>query len=86
VIFPFHVMLLILEGLILSLMKKDADIFSRIYLSAVRSLWTNRKKLALTRKSVQSGKNISCRKFFSVFEYIPYKIKMLAKYGMPELR
>lgn len=84
-IFPLHILLLIFEGIAISLIKKDINIFNTIYLNLLKSLWKNKKKLAAARKKCQSAENIRISKFFNAFVFMPYKLKMLTKFGIPKL-
>lgn len=86
IIFPLHLFLLLLEGAAISLIKRDANLFSTIYLSAIREIWKNRKTLLSFRQKIQSCRRISSKQFFSVFGMIPYKLKMLLRHGMPSIR
>jgi GT2 family glycosyltransferase len=84
-IFPLHIMLLLIEGALLNLLKKDPKVFRSIYIFCVRSLWHERKRLYHLRKRIQSLRRISPWRFFTPFIPIPYKLLMLIKYGVPEI-
>lgn len=84
-LFPIHIFLLITEGMLLTLIKKDLRIWSEIYCSCMKSLWKERKCLLSMRSEIQSQSRISCRGFFSVFTFLPHKLRMLLKYGLPKL-
>jgi GT2 family glycosyltransferase len=86
IIFPLHLFLLLLEGAALSLIKRDANLFKTIYLSAIREIWRHRKTLFSLRQKIQACRRISFKQFFSVFGMIPYKLKMLIRHGMPSIR
>jgi GT2 family glycosyltransferase len=85
VVFPLHIVLLFFEGLILSLIKRDRKILTKIYFPAFKSCWQNRKKLILRRHQIQRENVISRMAFFSVFSVVPHKLKMLIKHGFPDL-
>ena len=85
-IFPLHLTLLLLEGVFLCVVKKDINLFRSIYISCIRSLWHERRSLCHLRKAIQSSRNISISRFFSAFTPIPYKLLMLFKYGVPEIK
>jgi len=86
IIFPFHVALLLVEGMLLGFVKKDLYLFSSIYISCIRSLWHERKRLYYLRKNIQSARRISISRFFSAFIPVPYKLLMLIKHGLPEIK
>ena len=85
-IFPLHLMLLLVEGVLVCLLKKDLNMFRSIYISCIRSLWHERNRLRHLRKNIQSSRRISSYRFFSPFVLIPYKLSMLIKHGVPEIK
>lgn len=82
---PVHFIFLMLEGIILSLAKKDGRIFSGIYLNCIKSLWVERQQLMNLRGKIQSERQIMSSNFFNVFSCVPYKLKMLMKCGLPAI-
>jgi GT2 family glycosyltransferase len=85
VIIPLHLALLILEGLILSMVKRDGKIWRIIYQPCFKSLWNNRKKIIAHRNKAQSNRQLSLKSFFSVHTFYPHKLIMLFKYGLPKI-
>ena len=81
-----HIVMLITEGVLLSFLKKDPNLLGSIYISSIRSLWHERKRMYHLRKTIQSSRRISISRFFSPFIPIPYKLLMLIKYGVPEIK
>ncbi len=84
-VFPIHLVLLLSEGLALSLFARKWNHFSNIYLSTLKDLWHWRGQLRLLRRSIQSRRRKSVRSFFSVFRCFPHKLLMLLRYGIPEI-
>jgi GT2 family glycosyltransferase len=84
-LFPVYVLLLLLEGALLTVIKADYRILNQIYLSSQRSILSEWKRVLSLRRSVQSARRIPDRSFFSVFVPVPYKLKMVVKYGLPEI-
>jgi GT2 family glycosyltransferase len=85
-IFPLHLTLLLVEGVLLCIVKKELNLFRSIYISCIKSLWHERKRLYGLRKNIQLSRHISSFRFFSPFIPIPYKLLMLIKYGVPEIK
>jgi GT2 family glycosyltransferase len=85
-VLPVHLLFLLLEGLTLALVKRNLKIFTYIYVNTLKYLWTQKTLLCEKRRSVQSSRTISHRKFLSVFIYYPYKLKMLLFHGLPSLK
>jgi GT2 family glycosyltransferase len=85
-ILPLAVFTLILEGLLLAMIKRDFGFFTQIYGFALGGLWANIAKLRRERAVIQNGRTVAARKFFSVYRWLPYKLQMLLKHGIPEVR
>ena len=83
---PLHVLLLLLEGMALAAIKRDAGLFRTIYLGCLASLWRDRRLLASMRRDVQVGRVCRRAEFFSVFDWLPHKIRLLFRHGVPEIR
>ena len=84
-IFPLHLVLLILEGATLALVKRERTLFQRIYLACLRSLWGERTRLVRLRREIQAERKISVRSFWSVFQMMPHKLQLLLRHGLPHL-
>lgn len=80
-----HFILLTLEGISLSLIKWDKQIWRNIYWNAMREVLQNRNVLINTRNVNQKLKGISTWNFFSPFSLVSHKISMLIRYGIPQL-
>ncbi|MEJ1365052.1 MAG: glycosyltransferase [Candidatus Sedimenticola sp. (ex Thyasira tokunagai)] len=85
-IFPIHLLLLLMEGVLLTILKNRRDYFTLIYLPVFRGLIQNREKLLATRRSILGRRTNSLSGFFSAFSIIPYKLRMLLQHGLPHLR
>lgn len=83
---PLHLLTLTFEGVCIALLKKNGRIWSGIYKPCLKSLWSRRRQLFEMRKIIQKERTVGPRTFFSVHSYIPYKLKMLLKFGMPAIR
>jgi GT2 family glycosyltransferase len=86
VIFPIHLVLLVLEGAALVLIKRESRIFQHIYLACLVSLWHERRRLHCLRRKIQTNRKIDLRPFWSVFQPIPHKLRMLLRHGLPHLK
>ncbi|MEE9912504.1 MAG: glycosyltransferase [Deltaproteobacteria bacterium] len=85
-IFPLHLLFILGEGVILSMLKRDPLIWKKIYEPCFKSLWYERKRIARERQSVQKGRVITVRQFFRPFRRFPHKIKLLCEHGSPVIR
>lgn len=86
IILFLHVILLMLEGWMMTLTKQDCRFWRDIYAPCFQSLWRERSRLWGVRKSVQKSRAVSAVVFFSVFGLIPRKLYLLARYGLPQVR
>lgn len=84
-LFPLHLLFLALEGMALTLFKRNIRFWREIYSPCFSALWRERAQLQLLRKDMQAKRQISGVGFFRVFTPLPHKIRMLAKYGLPEV-
>jgi GT2 family glycosyltransferase len=85
-LFPLHILLLTSEGIALSLVKRDLDLWRSIYWHCLRSLWRNRRLAYRMRKRLQSTGGISAREFTAPFVYIHQKLWLIFRHGLPEIR
>lgn len=84
--FTLHLILLSLEGLLLSTIKADRNILESIYLPCMASVWKERNRLLQERSKVQRSTRIGLVRFLRVFTPVPYKVKMLVRFGLPAIR
>ncbi|HEX7888489.1 MAG TPA: glycosyltransferase [Ramlibacter sp.] len=86
VLFPLHLVLLLLEGAVLALAKRDLKLLRDIYFACLRSLWQERKRLIRLRQEIQAERVVGLRSFWSAFQAAPYKLQMLLRHGFPHLK
>ncbi|MFZ6646241.1 glycosyltransferase family 2 protein [Undibacterium sp. TJN25] len=85
-IFPIHLALLLMEGMILAMLKGKPSLYKDIYWACIKAQWVERKRLQQLRQKIQARPHIDMNKFLSVFDLMPYKLSMLWRYGFPEVR
>ncbi len=85
-VLPVHLVLLMVEGAILAALKCSSGLFTTIYLNVPISLWRERRRLVRDRQAIQSGRRISAAAFFTPFQWMPHKLRLLLRHGMPEIR
>jgi GT2 family glycosyltransferase len=85
-IFPLHLALLVLEGAALALVKRERALFQEIYLASLRALWQERGRIFLLRQKIQAQRKIGLRRFWSVFQLVPHKLRLLLRHGLPQLK
>lgn len=85
VLLPLHLVLLLIEGILLSLLKWNWRPLTDIYLPVLLACWRERKRLYHLRRQVQAARHISVQRFVVPFRWLPHKLVMLFKHGLPKL-
>ncbi len=82
---PLHLGLLMLEGIMLGLLRKDRKVWRAIYGHALTSLWHSRRMLWANRIETQNKRRVGASRLARVFVPVPYKLTLLARFGIPEI-
>lgn len=82
---PLHLLLLTIEGLMLSVVRRDPRLWREVYAHVWVALWTRRNGLRLKRHQVQSFRRISHTGFLHTFTISPRKLVLLWRYGIPKI-
>ena len=83
---PLHLVLLLAEGLVLALLKREWLLFQGIYWACFKALWSERGRVIRLRREIQHRRQISLMRFISVFKLIPHKLRMLLRHGLPHIK
>ncbi len=86
VVFPLHLLVLLLEGALLSLIRRDSRFLARIYWPVLVALGREGRRLWRLRREIQRSRRLNCRQFWAVFQWMPHKLTALLKHGLPEVR
>lgn len=86
ILLPLHILLLHLEGVLLALIKRDTALWREVYSPLLPTLWRARRNVLQLRGSVQAGRNAQVRNFLGTIRWFPWKLTMLLKHGLPEVR
>ncbi|MES2243783.1 MAG: glycosyltransferase [Pseudomonadota bacterium] len=84
-VLPVHLLLLLVEGLLLSIIRRQREFFVRIYLPAFMSLFRQQMQVRAIRRTVQGKRRVSLRTYLSAITPWPYKLRMLFKHGLPKV-
>lgn len=84
--FPVHIVVILIEGVLLSAFKRDFTLWRDIYASLPRELWRDYARLRSARASVQSRRRIGLRAWLRAFSWVPWKLRMLIRYGLPVVK
>ena len=83
---PIHLALLGLEGILLAILKRDMRLWREIYANVFTSLFQNVAVLRKERARIQKNRRISARDYGKGFCWVPRKLQMFIRYGIPDLR
>lgn len=86
IVLPLHLLLLLIEGVLLSLLKLEPTYLRKVYQPVFAALWRHRRELCTERRRVMAQRRVTSADFFANFVPLPYKLQMLLKHGLPELR
>lgn len=81
-----HLVLLLVEGMLLSAIRRDAGLFRDIYLAVPRALIKHSDTLRRVRRDNMATRRISTGEYFRVFTCLPRKLTMLIRHGWPDIR
>lgn len=84
-VLPLHLVMLLIEGMLLSLLKLDFAYLIRIYLPVFGALIRDRTTLRETRSIIMSSHCLTISEYFAVFDWLPHKLRMLMRHGLPRL-
>jgi GT2 family glycosyltransferase len=86
VLLALHLTVLLTEGAVLSLIRRDRRLWSEVYLATARATWTHRAQLRLVRRELQTKRTIDAKHYYAAFTWLPRKLALLARYGLPTFR
>lgn len=81
-----HVLMLMLEGMALTLIKRDTRVWREIYGATLKYVASEFGALRARRSDAQAGRHTSLRAYFSAFTWIPRKLVLLRRHGVPGLK
>lgn len=83
---PLHLFLLTIEGATLSLIKRDKRLWIDVYAHVFTSLFHNATTLLSERKRTQLMYSASTSRYRKGFQWMPRKLQMLFRYGIPSVQ
>jgi GT2 family glycosyltransferase len=82
---PLHLLLLLTEGTLLSLLRLDGRYLRQVYLPVFSALLERRREVRAERRRAQESRRVAATDFFAVIDWMPHKLRMLLRYGLPRL-
>jgi GT2 family glycosyltransferase len=86
VLLPLHLFLIHLEGLLVAVMKRDCVLWREIYAPLLPRLWIERGRLRAERSTIQATRTIALVDWLGPFRWLPWKLRMLFRHGLPEVK
>ena len=83
---PIHLALLLIEGGLLFILQGQFKYLTEIYWPAFASIFRQRKLLMECRAAIMQNRRLVIADYFAVFDFLPYKLRMLIRHGLPEMR
>lgn len=81
-----HLLVLYAEGAIVSLARRDPRLWREVYRPVLPSLFAHAAEWRSLRRELQSRRRIAQPQWWRVFGWMPRKLAMLWRHGLPELR
>lgn len=86
VLLTLHLPLLVLEGIVLAVLLRDTDVWRRVYWASLKRTLRQRHALCRVRRELQATRNTTIRSYFRQVTWMPGKLRLLLRYGVPSLR
>jgi GT2 family glycosyltransferase len=80
-----HCALLAIEGTLVTLLKRDAGVWSKIYWYAIGYALHHFGELHARRRDVQHSRQIGAATYWHAFTWRPRKLDLLRRHGLPDL-
>lgn len=81
-----HLVALLLEGILLSVLRRDTTLLRTVYLPAFSTPLRECTALRARRLNIQRARTASIRAWFSAISWQPQKFLLLCRYGIPRVR
>jgi GT2 family glycosyltransferase len=85
-ILPIHLVLLLVEGGLLSILRGRGAFLREVYLPVFVALYRQGKRLRAGRAATRKTRRPASADFFAVFDWLPHKLPMLMRHGLPKVR
>lgn len=82
---PLHILLLLAEGAVLSVLRADARLWREVYVASIAALWQERRRLSGMRARLQAHRRIGCFDFVRPLTWLPHKLRLLSRHGLPRV-
>lgn len=80
-----HLLLLLMEGVVVSLTRWNSHIFNEIYANVPIALMHDQKIVRALRRQVRCSRQTSVMAYFNAFSLLPRKLMLLLRFGIPKI-
>lgn len=81
-----HLVALHAEGVVVSLLRRDARLWREVYRPLLPAIHASRPEWKSLRRRLQASRAITQRQWWRAFTWMPRKLAMLWRHGLPEVR
>jgi GT2 family glycosyltransferase len=81
-----HLSLLYAEGAVVSVLRRDARLWREVYRPIFPAVLASRAEWTARRQQTQAARAVTWCSWWSVFVWMPRKLALLYRYGVPEVR
>ncbi|WP_166209511.1 glycosyltransferase family 2 protein [Cognatiluteimonas telluris] len=85
-LFAVHLFLLYSEGAIVALLRRDPRLWLEVYSPILPGIVDTRAAWSARRREIQSQRSATPRSWWRCFTWMPRKLSLLWRHGMPEIR
>jgi GT2 family glycosyltransferase len=83
IVLPLHLMLIHLEGIILSAIGRDTVVWRQVYAPIIPSIWSTKARIRNERREIQAMRKVGLSEWLGTFRWYPWKLVLLIKHGLP---
>lgn len=85
-LFALHLTLLYLEGIVVSLLRQDIRLWCEVYLPVLPAVIESNARWKALRRRAQVARSATQRSWWHAFTWMPRKLSLLWRHGLPEVR
>lgn len=85
-LFVLHLMLLYAEGAVVSVLRWDVRIWREVYRPLLPNMLTSGAEWKVLRERIQVSRRTTQRDWWRAFVWMPRKLVLLRRYGVPDIR
>lgn len=81
-----HLAMLVIEGATISVLRRDTRVWREIYWQTLKATFGGMATLRARRRHQQAQRRVSLREYMRPFTFLPQKLRLLARHGVPTIR